>query len=306
MSRITEGFRSRLAAAADRWPWLATALRVKDRYDELNGNYLASAVTLAGFLSLFPLLLLAIAVVGYFSHGATRIADQVVTQLGLTGSAGELIHGMIAKAVASRRSASVVGLVGLLWSGLGLVAALQYAINTSWQVTGRGLADKLQGLAWLAGASVGFTATFGVSALLNFHPVFAPLGVLVGLGLNLGLWIWSFRALGNVDVGWRALLPGAVLGAIGLEILKLTGSLYVPRAVRSASALYGPLGVVFAVLAWLLFFGRLVVASSVLNVVRWEEDHGTSTVPLDVPKVGDPDQVEVTRAGETKPVPAAT
>ena len=70
---------------------------------------------------------------------------------------------------------------------------------------------------------------------------------------------------------------------------------------KSASALYGTLGVVFATLAWLLFFGRLVVYSAVLNVVRWEEDHGTKTVGLEVPKVPGEVALEATRAGETRP-----
>ena len=44
-------------------------------------------------------------------------------------------------------------------------------------------------------------------------------------------------------------------GAIGLEVLKLVGTVYVPRAVASSSALYGSLGVVFAILAWLAIGG---------------------------------------------------
>ena len=48
----------------------------------------------------------------------------------------------------------------------------------------------------------------------------------------------------------------------------------------------------FAVLAWLLFFGRLVVYASVVNVVRWEEDHGTVTVEIELPRV--PGEVPLT------------
>ncbi|MGH9188487.1 MAG: YihY/virulence factor BrkB family protein [Acidimicrobiales bacterium] len=293
--------RAKLSELGERWPWLGTALAVQERYSELNGNYLATAVTLAGFLSLFPLLLVAIAVVGFFSDSATRLADEVVAQLGLTGSGGQVIRNMIARAQESRRAASVVGFVGLLWSGLGLVAALQYAVNTSWQVTGRGLKDKLRGMGWLAGATVLFVGSLAIGAALNFVPFLAPVAILLGLGINFALWLWTFKVLGNSDVGWKALVSGAVLGAVGLEILKLVGSVYVPRAVQSASSLYGPLGVVFAILAWLLFLGRLVVYSSVLNVVRWEEEHGTATIDIEVPRVAEPQPEEATRAGETRP-----
>ena len=49
-------------------------------------------------------------------------------------------------------------------------------------------------------------------------------------------------------------------------MLKIAASVVVPRMVAS-SELYGPVGVVFAVLAWLLLFGRLVVYAAVVEVV---------------------------------------
>lgn len=297
--------KEKLAAFGERWPWFGTVLRVQKRYGELNGNYLASSVTLTSFLSLFPLILFAIAILGFFSAGSPELAGDVVERLGLTGSAEEGITDAIAAAERSRRAASVIGIVGLLWSGLGLVAAFQYAINAAWQVAGKGWRDKLTGLLWLGGATLLFLTSFATSAVIRLLPGFlAPLGIVAGLSVNLGLWLWTFKVLGARDVGWKALVPGAVVGALGLEILKAVGAFYVPMAVASASALYGTLGVVFATLAWLLFFGRLVVYAAVVNVVRWEEDHGTVTLQVEVPKVeGEtaPPPVDVTRAGETKP-----
>jgi len=298
--------KQKLDALAQRWKWFGTALSVQKRYGELNGNYLASSVTLSAFLSIFPLLLFAIAVLGFFTASSPTFASDVIGRLGLTGEAATSINNALHKAEQSRKAASAIGIVGLLWSGLGLVAAIQYAINATWQSTGRGWRDKLLGLAWLAGATLLFLTSFATSAVIRLLPGFlAPLGILAGLSVNVGLWLWTFKVLATRDVGWKALLPGAVTGAVGLEILKAVGAFYVPRAVASASALYGTLGVVFAILAWLLFFGRLVVYAAVVNVVRWEEDHGTVTVEMEAPKVPGQVDVEVTRAGETRPQTAA-
>ena len=301
--------RAKLEALGERWRWFGTALRLQKRYSELNGNYLAGSVTLASFLSLFPLLVFAIAVLGFFAAGSPDLAGDVVERLGLTGDAEEAVTKAIDTAQQSRRTASLIGIIGLLWSGLGLVAAVQYAVNASWQVTSRGWRDKIKGLVWLGGATVLLLSSVALSAAINFLPsFFAPLSIVAGLAVNLGLWLWTLDVLANRDVGWKSLLPGAVMGAVGLEILKVVGSVYVPYAVKAASALYGTLGVVFATLAWLLFFGRLVVYSAVLNVVRWEEDHGTKTVELEVPSVAGEVPVEATRAGETRPeaAPAPT
>jgi membrane protein len=302
---MSPSVKEKLDRLGERWQWFGTVLRVQKRYGELNGNYLASSVTLSAFLSIFPLLLFAIAVLGFISAGKPDLAASVTKNLGLTGTAANEITNAIDTAQNSRQAASVIGVVGLLWSGLGLVAAVQYAINAAWQVTGRGWRDKLKGLLWLAGATLLILNSFALAAVINFLPGWlAPLGIVAGLSVNLGLWVWTFKVLGTRDVGWKALLPGAVVGAIGLEVLKALGAFYVPRAVASASALYGTLGVVFAILAWLLFFGRLVVYSAVVNVVRWEEDNGTVTVEIETPKVPGQPVVEATRAGEARPHPA--
>jgi membrane protein len=298
--------KDKLEALGRRYAWVGTALRVQERYSELNGNFLAAAITLAGFVALFPLLLVAIAILGFFSHHSVNLGSEAVSRLGLTGNGADLVTEAIRNAEKSRKAASVLGLAGLFWTGLGLVAAVQHGLNTVWQVTGRGWRDKLPGLTWLAGAGVLFLASFTLTALIGFVPLLAPASLLVGLAVDVGLWLWTMKVLPNREVGWKALLPGAVLGAAGLELLKALGSIYVPRAVASSSALYGSLGVVFAVLAWLLFFGRLVVYSAVLNVVRWEEDHGTVTVDVRLPRIAGEVPVEATRAGDAAPQPAAT
>ena len=299
--------KERLERLGRRWPWFGLVLRVQGRYSELNGNYLAAAITLAGFLSLFPLLLVAFAVLGFISAGHVNLASEVIDRLGLTGEAARFITSLLRQTEHSRKVTSVVSVIGLLWSGLGVVAAMQYTLDATWQVKGRGWKDKLSGLAWLAGAGVLFLASLGLATALNVLPaVLAPVNLVLSLGIDVLLWVWTMTVLTNRDLPWRAYLPGAVAGAVGFEILKVVGGIYVPRAVASASALYGSMGVIFALLAWLLFFGRLVVYAAVLNVVRWEEGHGTVTVELPVPKIPGEVPVEATRGGEVLPPVSAT
>lgn len=292
--------RERLEVFGEKYPWFGLALAVQNRYSELKGNYLAAAVTMMGFISLFPLLLIGIAVLGFVSSSSTDLASKVVSELSLTGQAATLVRDSIAGAERSRRAASVVGFLGLLWAGLGLVGALQQAMNTSWQVQGRGLKDKLTGLAWLGGTGLLFLASFGVVTLIRVLPgIFAPLNVVAAFALDVALWLWMMHVLPNRRLGWRPLLPGAVLGAVGLEVLKVAGTVYVPHAVASSSSLYGSLGVVFAILLWLLLFGKLFVYACVLNVVLWERAHGTEIVDVEVPRLPGEPPGAANRSGET-------
>jgi membrane protein len=67
--------------------------------------------------------------------------------------------------------------------------------------------------------------------------------------------------------------------------------------VASSSALYGSLGVVFAILAWLALTARLVVYAAAFNVVRYEQKHGTVTVDIQVPHISGQVPLEATRGG---------
>jgi membrane protein len=288
-----------LERLCERFPWLRTPLAVHRRVSDVGGGPLSSSIALAGFLSLFPLLLVAIAVLGFVSANNTDFPQEIVDQLGLTGRAADEVLAALDRAEDSRRAASVVGLVGLLWGGLGVVGTLGHALNATWQVRGRpGWKAKLVDLAWLAGAGLLFLASsaLGPAAAALPGPAVVPT-VILGLVLDIVLFLWMFRALTNVGVPWREHLPGAILGGVGLEALKLLGGVYVPRLVSSSSALYGSLGVVFAILAWLALSARLVVYASAYNVIRHEQRHGTVTVEIKVPRIEGEVPLETTRGG---------
>jgi membrane protein len=254
------------------------------------------------FLSLFPLMLVLVGLLGFVAAGSnTDVAGKIIGNLGLTGEGATAIRNAVATAEKSRQVASIVDVAGLFWSGLGLVNALQYAYNQVWQVEERGMKDKAVGLAWLVGAAVIFLVASVATGAVRLLPGFlAWLGFVVGLGVNFVLWLWTAKVLPNRDVGWRPLIPGALLGAAGMELLKLVGGFYVPRLVGHSSQLYGSLGVVFAVLAWLLIFARLIIYSATLNVVLYEKRRGTIRTTIEVPDTPQARPDETSRAGRVE------
>jgi membrane protein len=281
-----------------RLPVIRSILPVHERFAAVGGGPLSSSIALAGFLSLFPLLLVGVAVLGFVSAEETDFAAEVVDQLGLEGKAAEQVVDVIETAEGSRRAASVVGLIGLVWAGLGVAGAVENAVNATWQVSGRGITSRLAGAAWLLGAGLLFLGSMALGPLLNELPGPAVVPTVVaGFVLDVLLFLWMFVVLTNLNLPWSAHLPGALLGGVGLEVLKAIGSVFVPRAVASSSALYGSLGVVFAILAWLALSARLVVYAAALNVVRYERDHGTVTVDIEVPHISGQVPLETNRGG---------
>ena len=49
-----------------------------------------------------------------------------------------------------------------------------------------------------------------------------------------------------------------------------------------------------------------MVYSAVVNVIRWEEDHGTVTAEIEIPRVPGSVPVTATRSGDALPSEAAT
>ena len=113
--------------------------------------------------------------------------------------------------------------------------------------------------------------------------VFAPLVVVVSVATDVALLAWTSWILPNRRAPVRALLPAALLGAVGLEALKVVGAYAVPHLVARSSEVYGTIGVVFALLAWMLIFGRLIVYVAVVEARGWERAHGDRPVDVEVP-----------------------
>jgi membrane protein len=270
-------------------PGVSGALDIQRRYTEMRGSALAASITLYGFLALFAVTALAIAVVGYLSAGGAHVARDLPNQLGLSGEAARLVHQAVDAARRSRAVATVVGLVGLAWTGTSLAIVVGDAYNAAWRVDRRGLADRALGLVWLVGSIVPIAAGAGATALWSLLPgFFAPLVVLVSIATNTALFTWTSWILPNRRVPVRALVPAAVLGGVALEVLKVLGAYAVPHLVARSSEIYGTIGVVFALLAWLLVFGRVVVYTAMIEARSWERTHGDQRVELEVPALPGP------------------
>ncbi|MGH9247022.1 MAG: YihY/virulence factor BrkB family protein [Acidimicrobiales bacterium] len=289
----------RLDSLGERWPWFCVLLAVQRRFGEVGGGPLAASITLAAFTSIFPLVLVGISVVGYLSVGRADFVDTVIEQLGLAEdeNMAELFTKAINAAADSRQATSIIGLAGFLWAGLGVVGALSHALNSVWQVKGRGMKDRLFGVIWLVGTFILILSGLAVSALASLLPGPAWIGAVpAGIFLYTSLFWFMFRVIGNAPVGWRRLLPGALAAGIGFQLLNTASGLLIPRLL-AGSAIYGSIGAVFAILAWLFFFGRLIVYSAILNVVRYERSIGTVTVEVKVPRFRDRVPLRANRSG---------
>jgi membrane protein len=274
-----EGLQAWLDRAGRKHRWIAVAISVQRRFGAERGANLAAAISMRGFLALFPILVLAIAVVGFAGGNPQHVADDIVRALGLSGSAAKTITDAVKTAQRTKVASSLIGIVGLLWTGTGLAASLTAAWNQTWGIPGGGFRGRFLGFAWLLGGLVLFGIGLMLIGLVGSAGALPELGLIGGVVVDILLFLWTAWVLPTRRIPFRAMLPAAVIGGVCFEALKLIGTLVLPRIVSRSSALYGTIGAVFALLVWLLFLGRLVVYVTLIEHEEWKRRDSVPTAP---------------------------
>jgi membrane protein len=275
------------------------------RMGEIRGGQLVDSLVLKLFLSLFPLLIIAVAILGFVaarrSGGAPALTDQIVANLKLKGSMADLLKDLVTTAEEKRGAASAVGLIGVVFSGLAVVGAIAAMCNAAWQVSSRGFLDRLIGLGWLLGAVV-LVGLVGVATALVKIVHIPFVNTLAGFGAGVAsvsaLFWWTQLALTNIRIPPRAYVPGALVGAIGVSLFQVFGAVLITRILSSASAGASSIAAVVAFLTFFSIFGRLFLLSVLVNVVAWEAKHGTVQLAINAPAVPAGVWVQTQRGGQ--------
>ncbi|MGW9347329.1 YhjD/YihY/BrkB family envelope integrity protein [Nocardiopsis flavescens] len=270
-----------------RRPFVDHLVRAYERYADRNGNQLAGAVTYFAFLSFFPLLALAFAAVGYvLATLQIELGDQLERALDevLPGLSQQLPIEQIADA---RVGAGLFGLVGLLYAGLNSVSALREALHAIWLKNpkdgpglllgkGRDLLVMLGlGLALLLSVSVTGVAQAATRWLLSLvaldesivaNIALRVLALAIAVGANTLIFMLTFVLLSGSGRPARTMWRGAVLGAVGFEILKAGAALLLAGTL--SNPVYASFAVLVGLLVWINLVMRLVMFSAAWTATR--------------------------------------
>jgi membrane protein len=273
-----------LAKQRRKRPWLDHLVRANDAFNERNGNHYAAAITYFSVLSLFPLLMIAFAIVGFILAGNPAQLNELKESIAEAVPAGlsDLINDVVDTAIDSRGTVGTLGLLTAAYSGLGWMSNLRDALTAQWGLTHRQppfLRKMGSDLLSLLGLGIALAVSFGVTA------VGSGLGTLVlnGLGLDDDAWavfllrvgsivlalvanwvvfLWVLSRLPREKVSAKSAIRGAVAAAIGFEILKQAATLFLAAVTSS------PSGAVFGPIIGLLVFANLV-ARYLLFITAW-------------------------------------
>jgi YihY family inner membrane protein len=245
------------------------------KYGDDRAGQLAALLTFYGFLSLLPLLLLLVTVLGYFPAGTHslvhRIESAAFHQFPIVGSKlSANIHQLHRRSVV----ALVIGIVGVLWGSQGAMQSSQYAQAEVWNVPNEvrpnywaRLARTFSMMGVLGLFLLASTVLAGLVTIGHQHTLVVAGSIVLSLVLNMALFTTAFRILTPKQVNWRSMIPGALAGGCAWTVLQFAGGELVNHTLRNASPVYGFFAVVLGLLGWIYLGAEVIVYAAEVNVV---------------------------------------
>jgi uncharacterized BrkB/YihY/UPF0761 family membrane protein len=244
------------------------------KYGDDAGGRQAALITYYGFLSIFPLLLLGVAVL------TRALADHPDLRRQLTAAiVPPALRPTIEHSLATLPTSTipfVLGLIGLLFSGTGVVFSAYQTLNHVAAVPYRLRAPYFSRYArvfamlatlLLGGLSVG-TLTVVATALPG--PAVQRAAAVLGSALIVfAILLLSAKLLLMRAAPVRALWPGALLGAAAVTVVLNVGAPLLARLVTKAGAVYGSFATVAGMFALLYLVGQALVYAAEVAAVRY-------------------------------------
>ena len=233
-------------------------------------SFLAAAFAYYAFVSLIPLVLLAL-VVGSLLGGEDAAERLIVVAGDFLPAAGEQLVTDALTTESGRAQATVVALVVAAWGALKVFRGLSLAFDKVYdEVVEETLVDQLRdGLIVILAGAGAFALMIVIGTVVGFAADGVPFaGAVSWLTLLAGLvlvFLPVYYVLPPIPVALADVLPGAVVAAVGWTILQAGFQLYAANAGRYQA--YGAVGAVLLFVTWLYFAGMLILFGAVLNVV---------------------------------------
>jgi membrane protein len=248
---------------------------VVKKYGDDEGGRQAALITYYGFLSIFPLLLLGVAVLSRVLAGHPELRGRLIAEIvprALRSSVEHSLATMPASTVPF-----VAGLAGLLLSGTGVVFSAYQTLNHVAVVRHRFragfVARYVRVFAVLAMLMLGALAAGAltvVATALPGQPAVQRAAAVLGSALVVfAVLLVGARLLLVRPAPVRALWPGAVLGAAAVTVVLNAGAPLLARLVARAGPVYGSFATVAGMFALLYLVGQALVYAAEVAAVRY-------------------------------------
>ena len=258
--------------------WLGMLVGAAGQVSKPDAVNTAAAIAYFAVFSIFPLILLSIAIAS-FSFGSLVDPRLIVQRLEfIAPGLDQLLGQNIDAIVRARGTVTIIALVSLIWSSSTVFYMLTGDLKEIWGIKRNRPAWKRQGLALLSVlALVGpflFLASLASSMMTNLDtwlpgPIIPVVGVAswaLGILLDIALFMVLYLALPHATSSWREILPGAIGAGLLWEIAKKAFLIFVSTFISTSNLVYGSVAAVIALLTWAYLSGLIILFGAYLSV----------------------------------------
>lgn len=249
--------------------------RILTAYGESQAGNYALALAFTGFMSIFPLITGALALIGLAIRDPSteaHIQKLVIDSFPFSAQAEleRALNGV-------KQSAGWLGLVtiaGLVWSASSIFSTMEFALTQIFGTRQRDmLRQRLMGLIMMVVLIVALLVTVtanSVAALVPVPIVGPSASFVIGSVVMFALLVTLYRFVPNRTFRIRDVVPGALMAGVLIEVLTLAFPLYV--RIAGGFNTYGAQFALFFLLAtWFYLLSQLILLGAVFNKFRLGE-----------------------------------
>ena len=248
---------------------------VVKKYGDDEGGRQAALITYYGFLSIFPVLLLGVAVLSRVLADHPDLRQRLIKEI-----VPQALRSTVEHSLATLPASTipfVAGLIGLLLSGTGVVFSAYQTLNhvaaVRYRLRAGFLSRYVRVLVVLAMLLLGALATGAltvVATALPGQPGLERVAAVLGSALVVfAVLLLGAKLLLARPAPVRALWPGAIMGAAAVTVVLRAGTPLLARLVAKAGPVYGSFATVAGMFALLYLVGQALVYAAEVAAVRY-------------------------------------
>jgi uncharacterized BrkB/YihY/UPF0761 family membrane protein len=244
------------------------------KYGDDEGGRHAALLTYYGFLSIFPLLLLVVVAVSTVLQGNEELRSQVINAIVPKDFRATVDNALLS--LPTSGPPLVIGIIGLLFAGLGIVFSAYQTLNHVATVPHRRRLEffprYLRIVAMLLLLIVGVAGigvlTVAVGALPDL-PHLPRIAAFLGTATLTFFLLWASTGLllphrARFHIVW----PAALAGSVVISAVITFGAIVLPRFVQRSGAVYGSFATIVGILALIYIVSQVLVYAAEVAIVR--------------------------------------
>ncbi len=232
-----------------------------------NCPQLAAAISYYVLLSLFPLSLALVSLLGFVAASPemqAKVVEGIGNFLAVSPDSGESIQGILTTSMQNvvkyRGLTGAIGVVGLIIGGNAVFTTVRKSLNAAWGIrTPRPFfTERLVEFGMLSGAALflllSLAASSALGILRNMEITHATLlwnvtSILTSTLIVFIVFLFLYKFVPNTTVRWRDIWLGALMAAIGVEVTKGVFVWYASNY-GHYNLLYGSIGSIIGLMIW--------------------------------------------------------